>query len=211
MSPTQEEQVLHAGALVAQALLSGPWPSPMRPINQENLQDEFFASYTQHQAHMSTVGASVQQFCKDTVFPSMNRAICVDKPFSKGPLIGTLILLREVLMQNANTIFGLSMTSDNNKFVARVLATSVVLHSIEHEGATTRRRFNDSMDAYDSGDNLFSIHLADPIEPSTKPTSSERSFHLHAKQHPLRCGQTYLAIPEANSAHVTVLQDMEQD
>jgi hypothetical protein len=194
-----QEQVICAGTLVAQALYGGPWPSPPP--------EDGGSRSAHHQSHMSMVGASVQQFCRDTALPSMLQAALdqpdVKLPFGKSPLVGTCIMLREVLVQNSKAIFGLPNIPEKHAFGARVLATAVVLQALDHDAVMTRRKFLEAIRAYDAGDASFGNHLVYDLDP-TDP--AQESFQRHARRHPMR-GRNRLAVPEVNAVHVTVLQN----
>ena len=141
-----QTQVFQAAAVVAQALSSGPWPSAVLPVNDNedeglhnnksssrcynsgdsssssnnNNDDESLSPVSQlqdqHISHMSIVGASLQQFATDVVLPSILHAVQDDVPpigllvqpdqSWRRPLLGTFLMLREVLIQNGDAIFG---------------------------------------------------------------------------------------------------------
>lgn len=213
-----QEQVLAAGDMVAQSLYAGPWPSPARSHHATaDEQEDFMDSFSRHQSHMAMVGASVQQFCRDTVLPSMLQAV-MDVPTGhhrkqtmKGCLIGSLVLLREVLVQNAPDIFGLQIIPESNAFSTRAMTTAIILQALSREGHATRRRFLAAAAAYDAGGQEFSTLLHPTTAPSATP--AEDSFWLHARLHPLvrkRRNPGEVLVAEANSVHVTVLQSAEE-
>jgi hypothetical protein len=169
-------QVRMAADCVQQALYAGPWPSPV-DVNDENgngcgdipkeAQEEKCGKYsTGVSAHFSMVGASLQQYSLDVILPAILQAqldsVVPSVSSTAGlsrPFLGTMLLLREVLIQNSESIFGdkAIMEVHGNEtdetvvdalvFGSRVLVTAVMLCALQQH---LDYMFRDSMlpDAY---------------------------------------------------------------
>jgi len=145
-------QVLNAASLVINALHDGPWPSPVRRLDPTQVADRTDEEDTAHRRHLSMASASIQQFARDVIVPAM-LAEEGDPRKNSHVFLGTLLILREIMTQNALTIFGESalLTGNENDFIpgaeevlqyhgfeedsgvfsAQVLATSVILTGLE--------------------------------------------------------------------------------
>jgi hypothetical protein len=175
----KRQQIRTATELVVRALAKGPWPSQYLSFHPQDIQKRFQArdrdiQYTLHAEHMSILGASLDQFAQDVLQPTMLEEIAhramTTSSISAGegsgptdedlkPFYGTLLILRDVLMQNAGSIFGnsamltgkeqdfgstLDGLNDDNLtedemilFSVQVLATTVILTALEEIGETS--------------------------------------------------------------------------
>lgn len=140
---SKRQQVVHAATLVSRALHAGPWPSPHRSLDPTEYAMRTVMGYKRHTRHMSMVGASVEKFALDIILPSVMQELSQTPPRSTASysvddddddaketvgddirvFIGTLILLREVLILNATSIFGPSaaLTGDEADFGTTLL------------------------------------------------------------------------------------------
>lgn len=155
-----QQTIMNTVAMVCSSLRNGPWPSLVRTLDPRmsvtGIGDTLQARNL-HLEHMSIVSASLDQFCRDVVIPSFLGDEGHTRPRSqplnqKRLFLGTLLLLREVMVQNAESIFGQSALltgrepdfgadhsagNDHNfdsgdqgetsLFSAKVLVTSVIL------------------------------------------------------------------------------------
>lgn len=214
-------QVVDAGILVAQALQVGHWPSP------------FDSNGIRHRTHMSMVGASIQQFCRDTILPSILSATSKDAgdrtstTAFKAAMIGTCLMLREILIQNSKAIFGRPNYPGKETFQVRTLATAVIMQAIAGEAASTQKRFMEALRDYENGHPMFTQHLkydtsrnhnavvaavaaaaggdAPKDDQPQGLTMDQESFLRHAERHPLHHPRRRLCA-EPNAVHVTVLR-----
>ena len=123
--------------------------------------------------HADLVSNAFQHFSRDVIAPTM-RAHNAKKVTNAVPVVfGTLLLLREVMMQNAEAIFGSSILppqedtrgSERKKqfmeqatlFSIKTLVTSVILFALDKFGhGILSDRFLNVVDSYDSGSEEFS-------------------------------------------------------
>lgn len=180
---TKRQQIRTATELVVRALAKGPWPSRYLSLHPNEIQHRFQSApdsnvqYTLHAEHMSVVGASLDQFAQDVLQPTLleeiaHRAMVSSYSSSASlgegaaatdhdlkPFYGTLLVLRDVLVQNAGYIFGnsamltgreqdfgstLDGLDDDNLtedemilFSVQVLATTVILTALEDIGESS--------------------------------------------------------------------------
>ena len=152
--------------LVCRALLDGPWPSG---------------------TEFSVVVAALHQFSSDIIVPAMYAADPSPTVVNDTPIIlGTLLMLREALILNANSIFGLTDEGDDvprrrrfqsdqqsEYFAASTLATSILLAALDSLGGTSASTFSPKflrlVDAYESGQGDFAqlmVEADDAEDPS---------------------------------------------
>jgi hypothetical protein len=133
-------------------------------------------------SRISSVCASIQQFAHDVIAPTMMAEHRGVAPKDKTPVIlGTLLILREVMTQNAKAIFGEEAIlsgldeeapaderaiQENVLFSSHFLATSVIYAGLEGAGpgsAVLTQTFVAMMESYDSGGDDFALCLS-PME-----------------------------------------------
>jgi len=170
----QRNQVIRAADSVAQALHLGPWPSPQcsldpSAIEQRRVSDDDNVM-AKHTAHMSMVGASIAQFAQDVIVPSVMEELARSPPNATSRrrasessvaeglrvFLGTLLMIRELFVLNAMSIFGPSgmitgresdfdstldevendlVTDDEAAiFSVRILATTIILAGLADLG-----------------------------------------------------------------------------
>ena len=180
----KRNQIVRAADLVAHALHLGPWPSPYRSLdpsaiekrhNARSLDDDDDDVMTKHTAHMSMVGASIEQFVQDVIVPTVREEIARSQSPSASTdikrrrdsdisvaeglrvFLGTLLMIRELFVLNAMSIFGPSgmitgreadfgstldddiqndlVTDDEAAiFSVRILATTIILTGLADLG-----------------------------------------------------------------------------
>eukprot|EP00977_Amphora_coffeiformis_P028897 scaffold37799_cov176-Amphora_coffeaeformis.AAC.1 len=147
--------VEQATELVCRALLDGPWPCL---------------------TEFSVVVAALHQFASDIIVPALYAAdpqptVAHDTPI----ILGTLLMLREALILNADSIFGianggeqgerLGRDSQGEYFAASTLATSILLAALDSLGgssaSTYAPKFLRIIDAYESGQGDFAQLMVD--------------------------------------------------
>ena len=118
--------------------------------------------------------AALQQFSADIIVPVLHAVDPIPTALHETPIIlGTLLMLREILILNADSIFGIPSGDDSEDsrctetdddrqsqhFAACSLATSVILSALDSpNGAcpeTYAPRFLRMIDAYESGQGDF--------------------------------------------------------
>ena len=150
--------------------MDGPWPSA---------------------TDFSIVVASLHQFSSDIIVPALYAADPMSTVSNDAPIIlGTLLMLREALILNADSIFGnLDHDTDDDEeshdvaaqpqdsqseyFMASTLATSVLLAALDSLGGTSASTFAPKflrlVDAYESGQGDFAQLM---VEEGTDAVSS---------------------------------------
>lgn len=162
-SPSAEHDksflVEQATELVCRALVDGPWPSS---------------------SDFSVVVAALHQFSSDIIVPALYAVDPLPTVISDTPIIlGTFLMLREALILNADSIFGImeeedptvrrgnQRNSQNDYFSACTLSTSVLLAALDslddESSATFTAKFLRLVDAYESGQGDFA-RLATEID-----------------------------------------------
>lgn len=143
--------VEQATELVCRALLDGPWPSS---------------------TDFSVVVAALHQFSSDIIVPALYAVDPLPTVINDTPIIlGTFLMLREALILNADSIFGVlaeedlrgrrgnQRNSQNDHFSACTLSTSVLLAALDslddESSATFTAKFLRLVDAYESGQGDF--------------------------------------------------------
>ena len=123
----QSDQVMLAVDMVANSLLNGPWPSPFcnlaDPEGEEQQQQQQqqqlamphqngktpdrFDRHWEHTRHMTIVGTSLKEYARDVILPSFQAERGGGGSLDEQRVfLAVLILLREVMIQNAESIFG---------------------------------------------------------------------------------------------------------
>ena len=154
--------VEQATELVCRALLDGPWPCV---------------------TEFSVVVAALHQFASDIIVPALYAADPQPTVVNDTPIIlGTLLMLREALILNADPIFGIAnggeqggrpgRDSQGEYFAASTLATSILLAALDSLGgmsaATYAPRFLRIIDAYESGQGDFAqLMMEEDADPSS--------------------------------------------
>jgi len=207
------EKVLSAGRKVAAALIQGPWPSPKCVFREDDEPDEENYDLEAHQAHMEVVGVAIQQFCEDCIVPSMLQAFEENQSarVSYGPLIGAMLMIREVMWQNAPKIFGYELSSDSDLFTARTLATAVTVYALEDFNAPTKKKYMEAISDYDHSRPAFADQIAARLERRNDNSVANRSFWMNARRHPLRTKPDGVSMPEVNAVHVTIIRNQQED
>jgi hypothetical protein len=190
---TLKTQVMSAASTVARSLNLGPWPSPHQSLDiggtiEKSVTKPSAASL--HSQHMSVVAASIQQFAYDVILRSMELEI-PDKANESKAFLGTMLILREVLTQNGEGIFGsvASLVEDDSEdgswgdevnqeakiLSHQVLATSVILAGLEaFQGPWSEKLSTDFLcmiDGYDNDSDEVAEYMV-PVEQSTAVTLS---------------------------------------
>ena len=158
MLHTARREITSAANLVSSCLQLGPWPSPYRSLDPNN-HDVPNNNYEAHFSHMSMIGASLEKFAHDILLPALLEDVGTNE---LRVFLGALLMIREVLILNAGTIFGSSamltgceadfgdtlvVSSNNNSyndqaddaqetalFSVQVLATTVILTGLAEIG-----------------------------------------------------------------------------
>jgi hypothetical protein len=166
---TLKTQVMSAASTVARSLNIGPWPSPFLSLEPAAESSENNSSSVLHSQHMGVVAASIQQFAHDVVLRSMEIEV-PDKANESKAFLGTMLILREVLTQNGEGIFGslgpllvadstdssLGHEQDQETTVLsyQVLATSVILAGLDaFQGPWSEKLATDFLCMVDGYDN----------------------------------------------------------
>jgi len=191
------ELITRATSMVASSLREGQWPSSYRSLRPEaiNARDaDPNSNLDKHEEHMTIVGASLMQYARDVLVPTFLAAKHANSSNDDRRIVlGTLILLREVLILNSGFIFRLEpdvyddggledKTRDlqsEDMFVAKILATSIILCAIESleaeagtanagaagngETETLEKSFLRVSEAYDNGDDEFIRYMRIPM------------------------------------------------
>jgi hypothetical protein len=194
---TLKTQVMSAASTVARSLNLGPWPSPFLSLDAAGAVENKSANSTKlsasslHSQHMSVVAASIQQFAYDVILRSMELEI-PDKANESKAFLGTMLILREVLTQNGEGIFGsvASLVEDDDskdgsygdetnqeaKILShQVLATSVILAGLEaFQGPWSEKLSTDFLcmiDGYDNDSDEVAEYMV-AVDQSTAVTLS---------------------------------------
>jgi hypothetical protein len=167
---TLKTQVMSAASTVARSLNLGPWPSPHQSLDAGAVEKSATkpSSSSLHSQHMSVVAASIQQFAYDVILRSMELEI-PDKANESKAFLGTMLILREVLTQNGEGVFGsVASLVDDSKNTSwgnelnqeakilshQVLATSVILAGLEaFQGPWSEKLSTDFLCMIDGYDN----------------------------------------------------------
>jgi hypothetical protein len=128
----KRQEVISAATLMARALHAGPWPSPYRSFDPA-IAEQQQSDYQAHSTHMSMVGASIEKFANDIIIPAMMEDLAHTTPAAHETndnlrvFLGTLVMLREVLIQNAGSIFGGSamLTGQEADFGSTLAETTI--------------------------------------------------------------------------------------
>lgn len=177
-----------AAQITSRALLLGNWPTPY-----DNLQ--------QSATHMSIVGASLEKFTNDIV--NLNMQVSKLRTF-----LGTLLLLREVLILNAGSIFG-APTNDYGSI--QVLATAVILSALSDFSGNDPMLeeqfyslFLDTVQEYDTGSDAFALPRLSPQQSSAESRAWQATWNHHCDRHPLSNPIHNRPFPTA--VHVSILE-----
>jgi hypothetical protein len=193
LEQAKDKEIYCAVKLVASALNSGPWPSPVRSFEPDSVHernnsftlaeligesvdydiDEIMREITPddvrdrnvsddgstknkvsdlvraHQDHVEVVVASIKQFTHDVIRPkimedlniALTEAAEMGEMYDNGPLrvfLGTLLMLREVMAQNAVEIFGptASLSGKESDFSEHMGTGSVAPTMTEEQSST---------------------------------------------------------------------------
>ena len=171
--------VVQATELVAESIVFFPWPWPTSNGK---------SGTNKNNSDVGLVAAALVQYAKDVIVPAMQAYRIDDDSDNKTVkvpptpvILGTMVLLRELLMQNASSIFGeenmgkaaneefVHLLSGEEQegtcpnpavFMASTLATSVVLSALDKTKLDSlTSKFMRAMDSYDDGEEEFACHL----------------------------------------------------
>ena len=165
--------VEQATELVCRALLDGPWPSS---------------------TDFSVVVAALHQFASDIIVPALYAVDPQPTVTNDTPIIlGTLLMLREALILNSDSIFGTfeedeedfrsrrsnQRNSQSDYFTACTLSTAVLLAALDsldgESSSTFTPKFLRLVDAYESGQGDFA-QLAAAVDDEGEPEPSAVSW-----------------------------------
>jgi hypothetical protein len=177
-----------ASRIIGDELQHGLWPSPFQV---EPFKDIITAEH-QHKDHMKIVAASLDHFARNVITPSMEQYRCTTKRrLSQDTLpttfLAALLALREVIVQNAEKIFGKESFSElavdeeakrgnqdrahpnrldqeeDRLYCASILATGVILSAVErlipNQAQEIIGDFLEVIQQYENGDEAFASCL----------------------------------------------------
>jgi hypothetical protein len=200
-SYTTTDLVMQATGVVTRTLFQGPWPT-VASSSTSPTSSGGSSTMDLHLAHSSGVCAALLQFARDVIVPAMNaehRGTVLPLQDRTPVILSTLLILREVMTQNAQTIFGEDAilsgleqdfeydadkdekAPDNERdirenilFSSQLLATSVVFAGLEGTGPASMmltQKFVAMMESYDSGGEDFALCLS-PMEFKSKDNNT---------------------------------------
>jgi hypothetical protein len=175
------DHVTTAASIVIHSLQEGPWPSPFLSFDPASVHARDSDDYRLHFEHFQVVGESLRQFSQDVIAESMLLVTVetrrCETPGNVDPVdldrvfFGSLLILREVLAQNAERIFGPSVL----KVFEQAAVSDGSLESIEEA-------FQYTLNTLASAVITAGLHVFDQSrddgESTTANSAAERFLHL---------------------------------
>ena len=122
--------------------------------------------------------------------------------------LGTLLLLREVLILNAGSIFG---GSGGDYCSVQVLATAVLLSALSEFASSDQRLeeklyglFLDAVEQYETGSSAFILPRLPPQQQSAESSAWQATWNHHCDNHLLSNPSQNRPFPTA--VHVSILE-----